>query len=98
MFLLLGLFLPLTGQSLNVNDPANKESLSQLKKVREMIMRSDNPVFKTKALKQTNEQMEELLFGQKSVAEKKFTLVNKKTTNLKNNQKFSMIIVFCRMV
>ncbi|MEA4986005.1 hypothetical protein SDC9_76059 [bioreactor metagenome] len=88
MFLLLGLFLPLTGQSLNVNDPANKESLSQLKKVREMIMRSDNPVFKTKALKQTNEQMEELLFGQKSVAEKKFTLVNKKTTNLKNNQKF----------
>ncbi len=88
LFLLLSLVIPLTGQSSNVNDPANKESLSQLKKVREMIMRSDNPAFKAKALKQMNEQMDELLFDQRSVAVKKFTLTNKNSTSQKSSQKF----------
>lgn len=88
LFLLLSLVIPLTGQSSNVNDPANKASLSQLKKVREMIMRSDNPVFKTKALKQMNEQMDELLFNRQSVVEKKFTLTNKKTNSRKDSRQF----------
>lgn len=88
LFLLLSLILPLTGQSSNVNDPANKASLSQLKKVREMIMRSDNPQFKTKALKQMNEQMDELLFNRQSVSGKKFTLTNKKTSSQKNSRNF----------
>lgn len=66
----------------------HKETLSQLKKVREMIMRSDNAKFKTKALKQMKEQIDELLFNQKSDADKKFSLTYKKTSNQKNNQNF----------
>lgn len=86
LFLLLSLILPLTGQSTNVNDP-NKETLSQLKNVREMIMRSNNPAFKAKALKQMNEQMDELLFNQQSETEKKYTFTNKKRTDQENGQK-----------
>ncbi|MDD2286665.1 MAG: T9SS type A sorting domain-containing protein [Paludibacter sp.] len=45
---------------------SNKKALLEMKKVREMIMRSDNPVFKMKALKQVDEQMNEILFGKKT--------------------------------
>ncbi len=55
-----------TEQNLRPDYRANKSALDEMKSVREMIMRSNNPVFKTKALKQVNQQMREMFLGEKS--------------------------------
>ena len=47
---------------------SNKQVLNELKAVREMIMRSDNRVYRVKALRQMNDQLLDVLTGRKAEA------------------------------
>jgi hypothetical protein len=57
-----------TEQDFHPDYRANKTALDEMKSVREMIMRSKNPIFKAKAFKQVNQQMREMFLGDKDEA------------------------------